>query len=180
MVTLKQKFAKEIAPEMMNTFGYKNKMEIPKLVKIIVSRGVGEATQDAKVIKIAADELTQITGQLAAVRKAKSSIATFKLKKGDPIGCMVTLRGERMYRFMDKLINICLPKIRDFKGVSPDSFDGAGNYNMGLREQLIFPEINYDKVDKIRGMNLTIVTSAKTDDEARGLLKLMGMPFRGA
>jgi large subunit ribosomal protein L5 len=163
---------------MMKMFGYSNSMQVPKLEKVVVSRGVGEAVLDAKAIKIAADELTQITGQLAATRKAKASIANFKLKKGTPIGALATLRGARMYDFMDKLINICLPKIRDFKGVNPDSFDGGGNYSMGLKEQLIFPEIDYDKVDKVRGMNVTIVTTANTNEEAKELLTLMGMPFR--
>ena len=165
---------------MKTAFSYRNAMEVPRLVKIVVSRGVKEAVLDAKAIKVSADELTLITGQAAATRKAKKSIANFKLKQGTPIGAMVTLRGDRMYQFLDKLINICLPKIRDFKGVEPSSFDGSGNYSMGLKEQLIFPEIDYDKVDKVRGMNITIVTTAKNDNEARELLKLSGMPFRAS
>jgi len=178
MATLKERFSKEIVPSMMAAFSYKNPMEVPQLKKVVLSRGVKEATLDPKATKVSADELTLIAGQRAATTKAKKSIANFKLKEGTPIGAMVTLRGDRMFEFLDKLINICLPKIRDFKGVSPTSFDGRGAYSMGLKEQLIFPEIDYDKVDKVRGMNITIVTSAKTDKEARQLLQLMGMPFR--
>jgi large subunit ribosomal protein L5 len=178
MATLKDKYHKEIIPAMMEMFSYGNSMEVPHLKKVVVSCGVKDATTDPKATKVAADELTLITGQKAATTKAKKSIANFKLKQGTPIGAVVTLRGDRMYQFLDKFINIGLPKIRDFKGISPNSFDGRGAYSMGLREQLIFPEIDYDKVDKVRGMNVTIVTSAKTDKEARELLSLMGMPFR--
>ncbi len=178
MATLKEKYKKQIIPGMVEKFGYKNVNEVPQLMKVVVSRCVSEATSDPKALTVAADELTQITGQKSSLTKAKKSIANFKLKQGTPIGCVVTLRGQRMYDFVDKLINISLPKIRDFKGVNPDSFDGRGSYSMGLKEQLIFPEIDYDKVDKIRGMNVTLVTSAKTDKEARELLALMGMPFR--
>ena len=178
MASLREIYSKEIAPAMMEKFGYGNIMQVPKLVKVVVSRSVSEATSDPKALTVAADELTAITGQRASLRKAKKSIANFKLKEGTPIGAMVTLRGGRMFDFLYKLINICLPKIRDFKGVNPASFDGGGSYSMGLKEQLIFPEINYDKVDKIRGMNITIVTTAKKDAETRELLKLMGMPFR--
>jgi large subunit ribosomal protein L5 len=176
--SLKEKYNKQIAPAMSKMFGYANTMQVPRVSKVVVSRGVGDAVADAKAIKVSQDELTLITGQLAATRKAKISIANFKLKKGTPIGALVTLRGGRMYDFLNKLINVCLPKIRDFKGFSPNSFDGNGNFNLGLKEQLIFPEIDYDKVDKVRGMNVTIVTTAKTDDEARELLVQMGVPFR--
>ena len=178
MAALKERYKKEIVPAMMKAFGYKSPMQVPKLLKVVLSRGVPEAVLDQKALKAVADELSTIAGQRAVLRRAKKSIAGFKLKKGTPIGCLVTLRGERIFEFMDKLINICLPKIRDFKGVNPNSFDGNGNYSMGLREQLIFPEVDYDKVDKIRGMNVTISTSARTDEETRELLRLMGMPFR--
>jgi len=178
MAGLREKYNNEIAPAMMEKFGYKNIMQVPKLIKVVVSRGVSEATSDPKTLTTASDELTAITGQRASLRKAKKSIANFKLKQGTPIGAMVTLRGERMFDFLHKLINICLPKIRDFRGVSPTSFDGGGSWSMGLKEQLIFPEINYDKVDKVRGMNITIVTTASKDEETRELLRLMGMPFR--
>lgn len=179
MATLKQRYQKEIIPEMMKKFGYRNISQVPKIGKVVLSRGVKEATTDPKAVKESADELSLIAGQRAKTTKAKVSIANFKLKQGTPIGCVVTLRGNRMFEFLDKLINICLPTIRDFKGVNPNSFDGGGGYSMGLKEQLIFPEIDYDKVDKVRGMNVTIATSAKTDEETRELLKLMGMPFRG-
>jgi len=165
---------------MTELFGYRNPMEVPRLRKVVVSCGVKDAVTDQKAVNVAADELTLITGQRAGTRKAKKSIANFKLKKGTPIGCVVTLRGSKMFEFLDKLINICLPKIRDFKGVNPKSFDGSGNYSMGLKEQLVFPEIDYDKVDKVRGMNITIETSAENDDEGRELLRLMGLPFRSA
>lgn len=178
MATLKERFKKEIVPEMVKKFGYKNHMEAPKLNKVVLSRGVKEATTDPKAVKVSADELTLISGQRAKTTKARVSIANFKLKQGTPIGCVVTLRGDRMFDFLDKFINICLPKIRDFKGVNPNSFDGSGGYSLGIKEQLIFPEVDYDKVDRVRGMNITISTSAKTDDETRELLKLMGMPFR--
>jgi len=153
-------------------------MEVPRLVKVVINMGVGDATQDAKAIDAAVEDLTQIAGQKPVVTRAKKSIAAFKVRAGMPVGCKVTLRGRRMYEFLDKLFNIALPRIRDFRGVSPRSFDGRGNYSLGLREQLIFPEINYDKIDKVRGMDVVIVTSAKTDEEAFELLKLLGMPFR--
>lgn len=178
MASLKEKYNKEIVPAMMEKFGYQNIMQVPRVKKVVVSRCVSEATADPKVLAVAADELTAITGQKSALRRAKKSIANFKLKEGTPIGCMVTLRGSRMFDFLSKFINICLPKIRDFRGVSPTSFDGGGSYSMGLKEQLVFPEIDYDKVDKVRGMNITIVTTASKDEETRELLRLMGMPFR--
>jgi large subunit ribosomal protein L5 len=175
---LQEKYEKEAIPGLKSRFGYKNVMEVPRLVKVVVNMGVGEATQDAKVIDAAVSDLTQISGQKPVVTRAKRSIAAFKVRAGVPVGCKVTLRGQRMYEFLDKLFNIALPRIRDFRGVSSRSFDGRGNYSLGLREQLIFPEINYDKIDKIRGMDVVIVTSAKTDEEAFELLKLLGMPFR--
>jgi large subunit ribosomal protein L5 len=175
---LKQKYIKLIIPEMMKKFGYKNQMQVPKLLKVVVNRGVGEATQNPKAIDISVNELAVITGQKPLTTKAKKAISTFKLKENTPIGCKVTLRGNRMYDFIDKLVNLCLPKIRDFRGVNPKSFDGNGNYTIGLKEQLIFPEIVYDKVDKVRGMDITIETSATKDAEAMELLKLIGIPFR--
>jgi large subunit ribosomal protein L5 len=175
---LQEKYEKEAIPGLKSRFGYKNVMEVPRLVKVVVNMGVGEATQDAKVIDAAVSDLTQISGQKPVVTRAKRSIAAFKVRAGVPVGCKVTLRGQRMYEFLDKLFNIALPRIRDFRGVSSRSFDGRGNYSLGLREQLIFPEINYDKIDKIRGMDVVIVTSAKTDEEAFELLRLLGMPFR--
>lgn len=178
MTRLQEKYEKEAIPGLKSRFGYKNVMEVPRLVKVVVNMGVGEATQDAKVIDAAVSDLTQISGQKPVVTRAKRSIAAFKVRAGVPVGCKVTLRGQRMYEFLDKLFNIALPRIRDFRGVSSRSFDGRGNYSLGLREQLIFPEINYDKIDKIRGMDVVIVTSAKTDEEAFELLKLLGMPFR--
>ncbi len=178
MTRLQERYVKEAIPGLKSRFGYKNIMEVPRLVKVVINMGVGEATQDAKVIDAAVNDLTQIAGQKPVVTKAKRSIAAFKVRAGVPVGCKVTLRGQRMYEFLDKLFNIALPRIRDFRGVSPKSFDGRGNYSLGLREQLIFPEINYDKIDKIRGMDVVIVTSAKTDEEAFELLKLLGMPFR--
>ncbi|MGB9661588.1 MAG: 50S ribosomal protein L5 [Moorellaceae bacterium] len=178
MARLKEKYLKEIRPAMQNKFGYRNIMEIPKLEKIVVNMGIGEATQNPKALDGAVEDLMAITGQRPVVTKAKKSIAAFKLRKGTKIGCKVTLRGERMYEFLDRLINVALPRVRDFKGVSPNSFDGRGNYTLGLREQLIFPEIDYDKIDQVRGMDITVVTTAKTDEEARELLRLFGMPFR--
>lgn len=180
MTRLQEKYEKEAIPGLKSRFGYKNAMEIPRLVKVVVNMGVGEATQDAKVMDAAVNDLTQITGQKPVVTKAKRSIAAFKLRAGVSVGCKVTLRGRRMYEFLDKLFNIALPRIRDFRGVSPQSCDGRGNYSLGLKEQLIFPEINYDNIDKIRGMDVVIVTSAKTDEEALELLKLLGMPFRSS
>jgi large subunit ribosomal protein L5 len=175
---LKVRFEKEIAPALMKELELKNPMAVPRLHKVVVNMGVGEATQNAKVLDPAANELAQITGQKPVVTKAKKSIAAFKVREGMPIGCMVTLRGDRMYEFMDRLVNLALPRVRDFRGVSTKSFDGRGNYTLGLRDQLIFPEIDYSKVERQKGMNVTIVTTAKTDDEARALLKHMGMPFR--
>jgi len=177
---LKDKYVKEVISGLQNRFGYKNVMEVPRLEKVIINMGVGEATQEAKAIDAAVNDLTAISGQKPVVTRAKKSIAAFKVRTGMPVGCKVTLRGERMYEFLDKLFNIALPRIRDFHGVSSKSFDGRGNYSLGLREQLIFPEINFDKVDKVRGMDVVIVTSAKTDEEAFELLKLMGMPFQAS
>ena len=178
MSRLKQKYKEEVIPGLKSRFGYSNVMQIPEIKKVVINMGVGEATQDAKAIDSAVNDLTTISGQKPVVTKAKKSIAAFKVRAGMPIGCKVTLRGERMYYFLDKLFNIALPRIRDFRGTSTKSFDGRGNYTLGVRDQLIFPEINYDKVDKLRGMDIVIVTSAKNDEEAFELLKLMGMPFR--
>ena len=164
----------------MKDFGYKNPMQVPKLEKVVVNMGLGEATSNAKLVDVGADELARITGQKPVTRRSKKSIAAFKVRKGMPIGTMVTLRGERMYEFLDRLISIALPRVRDFKGVSARGFDGRGNYTLGLREQLVFPEIDYDKIDKVRGMEVTIVTTARSDEEARRLLQLLGMPFRTA
>jgi len=175
---LKTRFAKEVAPVLMKEFDRKNPMAVPHLHKIVVNMGVGEATQNAKVLDPAVNELTQITGQKPVVTRAKKSIAAFKVREGQPIGAMVTLRGDRMYEFFDRLVNVVLPRVRDFRGVSTKSFDGRGNYTLGLHDQLIFPEIDYAKVDKLKGMNVTIVTTAGSDDEARSLLKHLGMPFR--
>jgi len=163
---------------LMKEFGYKNVMQVPKLEKIVVNMGLGEAIQNVKILDSAAEEISSITGQKAVITKAKKSIASFKLRQGMPIGCMVTLRKERMYEFLDRLMNISLPRVRDFKGVSAKGFDGRGNYSLGIKEQLIFPEIDYDKVDKVKGLNISIVTTAKTDEEGRALLKILGMPFR--
>lgn len=174
---LKDKYLSEVAKAMMEKFAYKNVMEIPKLEKVIINMGVGEAVANPKVLESAVTDMTAISGQKPVVTRAKKSIAAFKLRQGMPIGAKVTLRGERMYHFMDKLINVSLPRTRDFRGVSAKAFDGRGNYALGLKEQLIFPEISYDKIDKIRGMDIIIVTTAKTDEEARELLKLLGMPF---
>jgi large subunit ribosomal protein L5 len=178
MNRLKERYAKEAVPGLQKQFGYTNPMAVPKVEKIIINMGLGEATQNVKIVDAGADELGRITGQRAIVTRAKKSIAQFKVRKGMPIGAMVTLRGERMYEFLDRLISIALPRVRDFKGVSARGFDGRGNYTLGLKDQLIFPEIDYLKVDKARGMNISVVTTAKTDEEARALLKLMGMPFR--
>jgi large subunit ribosomal protein L5 len=175
---LKERFRKEVAPSLMKEFDLKNPMAVPHLEKIVVNVGVGEATQNAKVLDPAVSELTQITGQKPVVTRAKKSIAAFKVRAGMPIGAMVTLRGDRMYEFFDRLVNIVLPRVRDFRGVSTKSFDGRGNYTLGLHDQLIFPEIDYAKVDKLKGMNVTIVTTAGSDDQARSLLRHLGMPFR--
>jgi large subunit ribosomal protein L5 len=178
MSRLKDKYQKEVLPALKKEFGYANTMAIPKIRKVVVNMGLGEATSNAKIVDTAADELSKITGQKATVRRAKKSIAAFKVREGMPIGAMVTLRGERMYEFLDRLMSIALPRVRDFKGISPKGFDGRGNYTLGLRDQIIFPEIDYMKVDKARGMNVSVVTSAKTDEEARKLLQLIGLPFR--
>ena len=177
MARLKETYQSEIVEAMIKKFGYKNIMEVPKLDKIVINMGVGEAKENAKVLDSAVRDLEIISGQKAVLTKAKKSIANFKLREGMPIGCKVTLRGERMYEFADRLINLALPRVRDFRGVKANSFDGRGNYTMGIKEQLIFPEIEYDKVDKIRGMDIVFVTTAKTDEEARELLRLFGMPF---
>ncbi len=174
---MKEKYSDEVAKGLMEKFGYKNIMEIPKIEKVILNMGVGEAVSNPKVLDVAVNDMMIIAGQRPVVTRAKKSIAAFKIREGMPIGAKVTLRGQRMYEFLDKLLNIALPRVRDFRGVSPKSFDGRGNYTMGIKEQLIFPEIEYDKVDKVRGMDIIIVTTAKTDEEARELLKLMGMPF---
>ena len=178
MTRLQEKYEQEIAPKLMEQFQYKSPMEIPKMKKIVLNMGLGEAIQNIKILDSATDELGKISGQKPVVTRARQSIAAFKLRKGMPIGCMVTLRGTRMYEFFDKLVNVALPRVRDFRGISPKALDGRGNYTLGVKEQIIFPEIDYDKIDKIKGMNITIVTSAGTDDEARTLLALMGMPFR--
>ncbi|MCI8703696.1 MAG: 50S ribosomal protein L5 [Anaerotignum sp.] len=177
MSRLKDFYEAEIIPEMTKKFSYKNKLAVPKLEKIIINMGVGEARENAKVLDGAVNDMTIISGQKPMITKAKKSIANFKLREGMNIGCKVTLRGARMYEFADRLINIALPRVRDFRGVKANSFDGRGNYTMGIKEQLIFPEIEYDKVDKIRGMDIVFVTTAKTDEEARELLRLFGMPF---
>jgi large subunit ribosomal protein L5 len=175
---LKAKYQKEVIPALQKEFGYKNVMAVPKIQKVVVNMGLGEATANAKIIDTGADELARITGQKPVTRRAKKSIAAFKVRKGMPVGTMVTLRGERMWEFLDRLMTIALPRVRDFKGVSPRGFDGRGNYTLGLRDQLLFPEIDYMKVDKARGMNVSVVTTAKTDEEARKLLQFIGMPFR--
>jgi large subunit ribosomal protein L5 len=178
MARLKETYQKEIVPKLRTEFNYKNLMEVPRIEKIVVNMGLGEAIQNVKILDSAALELSAITGQKAVITKAKKSIASFKLREGMPIGCMVTLRRDRMYEFLDRLMNVALARVRDFKGVSGKAFDGQGNYTLGIKEQLIFPEINYDQIDKIKGMNVTIVTSAKTDEEGKALLKHFGMPFR--
>ena len=175
---LRERYVQDVIPALQKEFGYKNVNAVPKITKVVVNMGLGEATQNAKVVDVGADELSRITGQKAAVRRAKKSIAQFKVRQGMPIGAMVTLRGQRMYEFLDRLMNISLPRVRDFRGVSPKGFDGRGNFTLGLRDQLIFLEIDYLKVDKARGMNVNVVTTAKTDEEARKLLQLLGMPFR--
>jgi large subunit ribosomal protein L5 len=178
VIRLRDKYRADVIPALQKEFGYKNVMAVPKVTKVVVNMGLGEATSNAKIIDTGADELGKITGQKAAVRKAKKSIAQFKVRQGQPIGAMVTLRGDRMYEFLDRLMNIALPRVRDFRGVSPKGFDGRGNYTLGLKDQLIFLEIDYLKVDKGRGMNVSVVTTAKTDEEARKLLQFLGMPFR--
>ncbi len=177
MSRLKEQYQNEIVPAMIKKFGYKNIMEVPKLDKIVVNMGVGEAKENAKLLESAVKDLETITGQKVVTTKAKNSVANFKIREGMPIGCKTTLRGEKMYEFADRLINLALPRVRDFRGVNPDAFDGRGNYSLGVKEQLIFPEIEYDKVDKVRGMDVIFVTTAKTDEEARELLRLFNMPF---
>ena len=178
MSRLKDLYSNEIKDAMVKKFGYKNVMQIPKLDKIVINMGVGEAKENAKVLDTAIKDLETITGQKAVVTRAKKSVANFKLREGMPIGCKVTLRGEKMYEFTDRLVNLALPRVRDFRGVNPDAFDGRGNYALGIKEQLIFPEIEYDKVNKVRGMDIIFVTTAETDEEARELLTLFGMPFK--
>ena len=178
MSRLKEKYSNEIMDAMKAKFGYKNVMQIPKLEKIVINMGVGEARENAKVLDAAVKDLETISGQKAVVTRAKKSVANFKLREGMPIGCKVTLRGEKMYEFTDRLVNLALPRVRDFRGVNPDAFDGRGNYALGIKEQIIFPEIEYDKIDKVRGMDIIFVTTAETDEEARELLTLFGMPFK--
>ncbi len=179
MLAAKERYTQEVLPELKNRLGHQNVMELPRMTKIVVGIGLGEAIQNAKALESAEKDLTTITGQKPVVTHARRSIATFKLRTGMPIGMMVTLRGKRMYDFFDRLVGIVLPRIRDFRGISPDAFDGRGNYSLGFKEQIVFPEIEYDKIEKIRGLQVTIVTTARRDDEARLLLKLMGMPFSG-
>lgn len=178
MSRLKDVYNNEIVGAMVEKFGYKNVMEVPKLDKIVINMGIGEAKDNAKILDVAVKELEIIAGQKVVLTKAKNSIANFKLREGMPIGCKVTLRGEKMYEFLDRLVNLALPRVRDFRGVSADSFDGRGNYAMGIKEQIIFPEIEYDKIDKVRGMDIIMVTTAKTDEEARELLRFFNMPFK--
>ena len=178
MARLRDYYIREVVPSLVKEFNYKNRMQVPKLEKIVVNMGVGEAIQNIKALESAVADLTMIVGQKPVITKAKKSIATFKLRQGMSIGCRVTLRGDRMYEFFDRLVNVALPRVRDFRGISPKSFDGRGNFAVGLKEQIIFPEIDYDKIDKIRGMNIVIATTAKTDEEARQLLRFMGLPFR--
>jgi len=178
MARLAELYNTEMVPQLMKDQNYKNVMEVPKLVKIVINMGLGEAIQNVKILDSAAEELAAIAGQRPVITKAKKSIAGFKLRQGMPIGCCVTLRRDRMYEFLDRLVSVSLPRVRDFKGISGKAFDGKGNYSLGVKEQLIFPEIDYDKVDKIKGLNITIVTTAKTDAEGKALLKLLGLPFR--
>ena len=178
MSRLRERYAKDVVPALQKEFGYRNVMAIPKIEKVVVNMGLGEATQNAKIVDTGADEVTKITGQKPVVTRAKKSIAQFKVRKGQPIGTMVTLRGERMWEFLDRLFSVALPRVRDFRGVSAKGFDGRGNYTLGLKDQLLFPEIDYMKVDKARGLNISVVTTAKTDEESRKLLQLLGMPFR--
>ena len=178
MARLKEKYNNEIVDAMTKRFGYENIMQVPKLEKIVVNMGVGEAKENSKILDSAIADLEEITGQKAVTTKAKNSVANFKIREGMPIGCKVTLRGEKMYEFLDRLVNLALPRVRDFRGVNPNAFDGRGNYALGIKEQLIFPEIEYDKVDKVRGMDIIVVTTAETDEEARELLAQFGMPFK--
>jgi large subunit ribosomal protein L5 len=178
MPRLKTLYENEVRPQLIKEFNYRNVMEVPRLQAVVLNMGLGEAIQNIKILDNAVEELALIAGQKVVITRAKKSIASFKLRENMPIGCMVTLRRERMFDFLDKLIHIALPRVRDFRGVSPKSFDGRGNYTLGIREHIIFPEINYDKIDKVKGLNITIVTTSKTDEEGRTLLKLLGMPFR--
>ena len=178
MSDIQKRYREDIVPAMMKTFSYSNVMQVPRLEKVVINMGLGEALENARILDTSIEELSTITGQKPVLTRARKSIANFKLREGNPIGCRVTLRRQRMYDFMYRLLNIALPRVRDFKGVSPRGFDGRGNYTLGVREQLIFPEVNYDDVEKIKGMNITIVTSAKTDEEARELLDLLGVPFK--
>ena len=178
MSRLKERYDKEVIPALTKEFGYTNAMAVPKIEKVVVNMGLGEATSNVKIIEVGSDELARITGQKPVTRRSKKSIAQFKVRKGQPVGTMVTLRGERMWEFLDRLMTIALPRVRDFRGESPTGFDGPGNFTLGLKDQLLFPEIDYMKVDKSRGMNVSVVTTAKTDQEARKLLQLIGMPFR--
>lgn len=178
MARLKEVYNKEIVPQLIKEFNYKNIMEVPRLEKVVINMGLGEAIQNIKILDSAAVELASICGQKPVITKAKKSIASFKLRQGMPIGCMVTLRKSTMYEFLDRLMNVALPRVRDFKGVSGTAFDGRGNYSIGIKEQLIFPEISYEKVEKVKGLNVTIVTTSKTDEECKALLRLLGMPFR--
>lgn len=178
MSRLKERYQNEVVPQMLREFGYRNPMEVPRVVKVVVNIGLGEALENVKALDAASRDLATITGQKPIITRAKKSIAGFKLRAGNPIGAKVTLRGKRMYDFLDRLFNVALPRQRDFRGVSPDAFDGRGNYTLGLREQLVWPEIDYDSIDRVRGMEITIVTTARSDEEARHLLRLMGMPFR--
>ena len=180
MSRLKEKYQKDVVPALQKEFGYTNVMAVPKIRKVVVNMGLGEATSNAKIIETGADELARITGQKPVTRRSKKSIAQFKVRKGQPVGTMVTLRGDRMWDFLDRLISVALPRVRDFRGVSAKGFDGRGNYTLGLKNQLLFPEIDYMKVDKARGMNISVVTTAKSDEESRKLLQLLGMPFRTA
>ena len=180
MNRLKDKYRKEVVPALTKEFGYKNIMAVPRIEKVVVNMGLGEATANAKIVDTGADEVMRITGQKPVITRAKKSIAQFKVRKGMPIGTMVTLRGDRMWDFLDRLMAVALPRVRDFRGVSPRGFDGRGNYTLGLKDQLLFPEIDYMKVDKARGMNISVVTTAKTDEESRKLLQLLGMPFRAS
>jgi len=178
MIRLQEIYLKDVVPQLMKTYGYKNVMQVPKLEKIVLNMGLGEAVQNIKILDSAVEELALISGQKAVITKAKRSIAVYKLREGMPIGAMVTLRRKHMLEFFDKLVNIGLPRVRDFRGVSGKAFDGRGNYSLGIREQIIFPEINFDKIDKVKGLNISIVTTAKTDEEGKELLRLLGMPFR--
>ena len=177
-MSMKEFYNKEVVPALKKHFGYKNIMQVPRLEKVVINMGLGEAIQNIKILDSAMEEITSIAGQRPIITKAKRSIAQFKLRTGMPIGCMVTLRKEKMYEFLNRLINVALPRVRDFRGFSPHAFDGRGNYALGIKEQIIFPEIDYDKIDKIKGMNIVITTTAKTDEEGRELLKLLGIPFR--